>query len=129
IRGTHHVEFGWALYTEKQNLLPDQGAISGSAAFNSLATALESTTLGSDTSPQAVPQTGYDAANFFLGYAGAYSIALKRSYIHLHDKNIGSYLQDNYKVNARLTLTPGLRWAINPATSEENYQLDGYDRQ
>jgi hypothetical protein len=127
VRRTHNIQFGWSSYSENQHLLPDQGAISGSAAFNSQATALESTTLGSDTAPQAVPQTGYDAANFFLGYAGSYSMALKRSYLRLHDKNIGMYLQDNYKVNSRLTITPGLRWDMNPAMTEDNYQLNGYD--
>ncbi|MDQ6700131.1 MAG: TonB-dependent receptor, partial [Acidobacteriota bacterium] len=127
IRGTHNIQFGWSLYTEKQHLLPDQGAISGSVAFNSQSTALESSTLGSDTAPQAVPQTGYDAANFFLGYAGSYNIGLKRSYLRLHNRNMGMYLQDSYKVNSRLTLTPGVRWDINPAMSEDDYQLNGYD--
>lgn len=127
IRRTHNIQFGWSLYTEKQHLLPDQGAISGSVAFNSLATALDSPTLGSDNARQAVPQTGYDAANFFLGYAGNYSIGLKRSYLRLHDRNAGMYLQDNYKVNSRLTLNLGLRWDINPAMSEDNYQLNAYD--
>ncbi|MDQ6759757.1 MAG: hypothetical protein M3Z32_07830, partial [Acidobacteriota bacterium] len=127
IRGTHNIQFGWSLYTERQHLLPDQGNISGSAAFNSMATALESPTLGSDSAPQAVPQTGYDAANFFLGYAGTYNIGLKRSYLRLHDKNIGMYLQDSYKINRRLTLTPGLRWDVNPAMTEDNYQLNAYD--
>ena len=127
IRSTHNLQFGWSLYSEAQHLLPDQGAISGSAAFNSQATALESPTLGSDALPQAVPQTGYDAANFFLGYAGTYSVGLKRTYLRLHDKTVGMYLGDNYKVTSRLTLTPGIRWDINPAMTEENYQLNGFD--
>ena len=128
IYSTHNFQFGWSLLKETQHLLPDQGAISGSAAFNSLGTALESTTLGSDTNPQVVPQTGYDAANFFLGVAGTYSVGQKRSYLRLHDKSIGLYVGDNYKVGKRLTLTPGVRWDINPAMSEENFQLNGFDR-
>ena len=103
--------------------MPDQGAISGSASFSSLATALQSNSLGSVTQPQAVPQTGYDAANFFLGNAGSYSIGLKRSYLRLHNTTMGMYVQDDYKVSSRLTITPGLRWDINPATSEESNQL------
>ena len=128
IVSTHNLQFGWSLLLETQHLLPDQGAISGSAAFNSLATALESPTLGSDTNPQVVPQTGYDAANFFLGVAGTYSVGQKRNYLRLHDKSVGLYVGDTYKVGSRLTLTPGVRWDINPAMSEENYQLNGFDR-
>lgn len=127
IKRTHDIAFGWSLYSESQHLLPDQGAISGAAAFNSQATALMSATLGSTTSPQAVPQTGYDGANFFLGIANTYTVGLKRSYLRLHDKNAGLYLQDTYKVTSRLTLTPGIRWDINPAMHEENYQLNGFD--
>lgn len=128
IRSTHNVQFGWSAYAESQHLLPDQGAISGSAAFNSLATALESPTLGNTASPQAVPQTGYDAANFFLGIAGTYSVGQKRTYLRLHSKNYGLYAGDTYKIRPRLTLTPGIRWDLNPAMSEENYQLNGFDK-
>ncbi len=127
IRGTHNFQFGWSYSSESQHLLPDQGAISGTAAFNSQATALESATLGSGTLPQAVPQTGYDAANFFLGYAGTYSVGQKRSYLRLHDKTIGMYLGDNYKIGPRLTLTPGVRWDLNPPMTEEEYQLNSFD--
>ncbi len=127
IRKTHNIQLGWALYSETRHLLPDQGAISGSAAFNSMATALMSSTLGSTTSPQAVPQTGYDAANFFLGYAGTYTVGLKRSYLRLHDRNYGLYVQDDWKAKLRLTLNFGLRWDMNPAMSEENDQVNAFD--
>src|SRR5258708_1028122 len=40
---------------------------------------------------------------------------------------IGLYLGDNYKISSRLTLNPGIRWDINPAMSEENYQLNSFD--
>ena len=125
--GKHDFQFGWSFYSEKQHLLPDQGAISGSANFSSLATALESSTLGNTTSPGVVPQTGYDAANFYLGVANTYSVGLKRSYLRLINKNAGLYLQDNFKVTKRLSLYPGVRWDINPAMREENYQLNGFD--
>ena len=129
LSGKHDFQFGWAYFSEVQHLLPDQGAISGTAAFNSLATALESGTLGSTTNPAAVPQTGYDAANFYLGYASTYTVGLKRSYLRLHDSNTGLYLQDNFKVNKRLTVYPGVRWDVNPAIAEDNNQLNGFDKQ
>lgn len=127
IRGTHDIQFGWALLKDTEHLLPDQGAISGSASFSSLATALQSPTLGSATQPQAVAQTGYDGANFFLGYAGSYNVGLKRNYMRVRNTNLGLYVQDNYKLSKRLIVTPGLRWDINPGLSEENYQLNSFD--
>ncbi len=69
-----------------QRLQPDQGNISGSVNFNSLATALESTTAGSTGSPVAVGNTGFDAANFFLGDAATYSVYLSRGVMKVDQK-------------------------------------------
>ncbi|MCL4401501.1 MAG: TonB-dependent receptor [Acidobacteria bacterium] len=127
IAGTHTVQFGWRYHKEKQTLLPDQGNISGTTYFNSLSTALESATSGSPTSPQTTSLTGNDAANFYLGYGGRFDVGLKRGFMHVTERNYGLYLQDNYKVTSRLTINPGLRWDINPAFTEENYQLNAFD--
>jgi hypothetical protein len=127
IRGTHSIQFGGLFRNERNHLQPDQGAISGSAAFNSLATALHSPTLGSATNPSVVPQTGYDTANLFLGYAARYDVGLKRGFMQVYQKTYGLYLQDNYRVNNRLTVNGGLRWDINPVFHERNGLLSGFD--
>ena len=127
IMGTHDIEFGWRYHSEHQHLLPDQGAISGYAGFNSMATALENPNTGTATTAVSVAQTGYDGANFFLGYAGNYNVGLKRGYLRVIDQNSGLYLQDNWKVTSRLTITPGIRWDLNPALREENGQLNTFD--
>jgi len=127
IRKTHKMEFGVSMFSEKQHLLPDQGDISGTATFNSGATALQNPASAA-TNPQALQLTGYDAANFYLGHAAVYTVGLKRNYLRLTNRTFGSFIQDSYKVSKRLMLTPGLRWDINPAMSEENFQLNGFDR-
>lgn len=127
IRNRHNFQFGWRFHHEKQTSLPDQQAISGSAYFDSLATAVESSTSGSTTSPSAQPQTGYAAANFFLGYAARYDVGLKRGLMHITERNYGFHLQDTYRITSRLTLTPGLRWDINPALTDEDKVLNVFD--
>jgi len=127
IKKSHNFSFGYRMHDEKQHLLPDQGAISGSVAFNSLATALESSTLGTTLNPGTTPQTGHDMANFFLGYASTYTVGLKRGIMRVREKNYGLYVQDNWRVSRRLTLTPGVRWDINPAFSEQSNLLTAFD--
>ena len=127
IKGRHTFQFGWAWHDEVQRLQPDQGNISGSATFNSLATALESSTSGSTTTPTTVGNTGYDAANFFLGDAATYSVYLSRGVMKVSQKTMGNYFQDSWKVSGRLTLTPGLRWDINPAWKDSNHLLNTFD--
>ena len=128
IHGTHNLQFGWRYHKEKQTLLPDQGNISGTVYFNSLATALESPTGGTTATPVAVAQTGHDSANFFLGYAARYDAGLKRGFMRVEERNYGLYVQDNYKVSSRLTLNAGLRWDINPAFTEAHELLNIFDR-
>jgi hypothetical protein len=122
----HQFAFGFRYHDEKQHLLPDQGAISGSVAFNSLSTALESSTLGNTLAPGTTPQTGHDMANFFLGH-GNYTVGLKRGIMRVREKNFGMYFQDNWRISRRLTITPGIRWDINPAFTEQNNLLTAFD--
>lgn len=127
LRGKHAFGWGGSYHDEKQHLLPDQGDISGAVAFNSNATALESPTLGSATAPGIVPQTGFDGANFFLGYAGTYKIGLKRGIMRVRDRNYGLYVTDNWRITSKLTLFPSVRWDINPAFTERDNQLSAFD--
>ena len=123
---THNIQFGGSFSNKRDHLLPDQGGISGTSLYNSLATALQSPS-STATAPTIVPQTGYDTANFFLGYAAQYQVGLKRGYLQVYEKKLGFYAQDSYRVTNRLTLNGGLRWDVNPAFHERNYQLSGYD--
>lgn len=127
VKRTHNIQFGGSFHHERNHLLPDQGGISGTSFYNSLATSLQSPTLGNATNPQIVPQSGYETANFFLGYGARYDVGLKRGFMQLYQKNYGLYVQDNWRVTNRLTVTPGLRWDINPAFNERNGLLSAFD--
>lgn len=127
IKKAHNMAFGFRFHDEKQHLLPDQGAISGSATFNSLATAAESPTLGTALNPSAIPQTGHEMANFFLGYANQYTVGLKRGIMRVRERNYGFYFQDTWRISKRLTLTPGVRWDMNPAFTEQSNLLTAFD--
>ncbi|NOT62389.1 MAG: hypothetical protein HOP19_19450, partial [Acidobacteria bacterium] len=129
LKATHKLEFGWRFNNQRQHLQPDQGAISGAANFNSLATALHSPTLGTATNPSAVPQTGNNTANLFLGAAATYSVGLKRNFMKLNERYFGLYFQDNWRVTKRLTLNGGARWDMFPAFSEQNNALNSFDPQ
>jgi hypothetical protein len=74
-----------------------------------------------------VGNTGFDAANFFLGNAATYSVYLSRGVMKVSQKTMGNYVQDSWKINGRLTLTPGLRWDVNPAWQDSNHLLNTFD--
>src|SRR6185312_1586503 len=71
IRGRHEISFGGRFRHERLEVLPDQQQVQGSHSFSSLGTALYDPGTGSTYG--AVPRTGHDAANLFLGLAGSYS--------------------------------------------------------
>jgi len=127
IKRNHTFQFGWTFHDEVQRYLPDMNPISGSASFSSLATALQNPNSGSIGSPVAVGNTGFDAANFFLGSAATYGVYLERGIMKVDQKTYALYFQDNWRVNGRLTLTPGLRWDMNPAWDDSFHLFNGFD--
>jgi hypothetical protein len=47
--------------------------------------------------------------------------------MRVHEWNLGNYFQDTWRISRRLTLTPGLRWDLNPAFSEKSGLLSAFD--
>ena len=47
--------------------------------------------------------------------------------VRVTQNNYAFYLQDNYKVTSRLTLTPGLRWDVNPAFKDRQRAIGAFD--
>ena len=125
IHGRHELQFGGRFRYEVLNSLPDQQQVMGAHTFNSLATAVWDGR--NRNSPAALPQTGHDAANLFLGVAASYSAQFCRSWYRNTDREYAAYFQDNVKVNGRLTLNFGVRWEYYPFIREQNNVLTGFD--
>ncbi|MBI3280281.1 MAG: TonB-dependent receptor [Acidobacteria bacterium] len=125
LHGRHELQFGGRYRYEKLNVLPDQQQVQGAHAFSSRATQLYDP--GSGSTYGAVPFTGHDSANLFIGAMGSYSAQFVRKWYDMHDQEFSLYFQDNWKVNSRLTLNLGLRWELYTPIREADNVLTGFD--
>ena len=125
IRGRHELQFGGRFRNETLNVLPDQQQVQGSHTFASRATQLYDPASGGAYS--AVPYTGHNAANLFIGSIGYYSVQFVRKWYMLNAREYALYFQDNFKLTSRLTLNLGVRWEFYPNMSEGNNVLTGFD--
>ena len=105
-RGAHQLKFGfsWALYKKVQDYFADtEGQFNFNGSF-----------------------TGNDFADFLLGDAQQYEEDAVKSSGHWNNVSLATYVQDNWRVNHRLTLNLGLRWDIAPHTYEANQQSSNF---
>src|SRR6185436_10303297 len=107
VRSRHQFDFGGRFRQENLDTLPDRPNQS-TLSFDSSATALYNPSTGSAYGT--VPQTGDNAANFFLGIAGSYQQSRPPGYYNMHGRDESLYIQDNWKARHNLTLNFGLRW-------------------
>lgn len=101
-KGAHQLKFGfsWALYKKVQDYFANtQGNFNFNGNF-----------------------TGNDFADFLLGDAQQYEEDAVKSSGHWNNISLAAYVQDNWRVNHRLTLNLGLRWDGAPHTYEANQQ-------
>jgi hypothetical protein len=100
-RGTHQLKFGfsYAIYKKVQDAFADT---EGQFTFNGLF-------------------TGYDYADYLLGYAQAYAEDGAQITGHWNNISPAAYVQDNWRATSRLTLNLGLRWDGIPHTYEANH--------
>jgi hypothetical protein len=105
-KGAHQLKFGasWALYKKTQDAFANT---EGNFTFNGLF-------------------TGNDFADYLLGYAQGYSEDAVKITGQWNNVSYAAYLQDNWRVNHRLTLNLGLRWDGVPHTYEANEQSSNF---
>jgi Carboxypeptidase regulatory-like domain len=105
-KGAHQIKMGgsWALYKKIQDWFKNtQGNYSFNGSF-----------------------TGNDFADYLLGYAQDYSEDAFKSAGHWNNVSWALYVQDNWRVNNRLTLNLGLRWDGIPHTYEASNQMANF---
>jgi hypothetical protein len=105
-KGAHQLKIGgsWAIYKKIQDLF---GQTQGGYTFNNT-------------------YTGNDFADFLLGYADQYNELAVQDHGFWNNVSWAAYVQDNWRVNHRLTLNLGLRWDGVPHTYEANNRMGNF---
>src|SRR5580693_8181357 len=105
--GAHQFKFGgsWALYKKVQQLF---GQTQGGFTFQN-----------SDF-------TGSNVANMLLGLPSSYQQLAVQDSGHWNNVSTALWIQDNWRVNRRLTVNLGLRWDGVPHTYEANNRMGNF---
>jgi hypothetical protein len=70
--------------------------------------------------------TGYDYADYLLGFAQQYGEDAVQTAGHWNNNSYSAYIQDNWRATNRLTLNLGLRWDGLPHTYEANQKSSNF---
>jgi len=123
IWGKHQFAFGGRFRYERFSYLSDRSP--DQINFTNLATAVYDPTTGANYGAKA--NTGNQDADFFLGAAGSYSQNKNAPFNIARAKEYDLYLQDNYRVNSKLTINAGLRWEMHPSPHALNNNFMTFD--
>ena len=122
VRGKHHLHFGgdYRWIDNKAYASSNPRGLFTFTGSNTAAYAIGPTT--GTLAP--VPGTGYDFADFLLGYAQQTSLA----YSQVHDQYLGDsydlFAQDDWRLRGNLTLNYGLRYEFIAPFHEAHGQLE-----
>jgi hypothetical protein len=114
-KGAHQIKLGfsWAIYKKVQDWFANtQGNFTFNGSFTTPGTCVKG----------ANQACGLDFADYLLGYSNSYNEQAIKSSGHWNNISTAAYVQDNWRVNNRLTLNLGLRWDGVPHTYEANNQ-------
>lgn len=119
IRGRHLLHFGGEVFIFRADSTAWGNINSANLNFTGVYTA------GSNAGSLA-SSSGVAYADFLLGYAKSWSASVSPEYGG-RLKNPGVFIQDDFKVNPKLTLNLGLRWEGNTGWSEVNHNERSFD--
>ncbi len=119
-RGNHTFTFGAQFTRNDLNNLTDQNG-RGTLNFTGFATS-QFTANGNPA-----PNTGFDFADFLLGYAQSSSIRYGDTSTYFRQNQWAGFGQDEWKVNANLTLLMGLRYEYFAPFTEKYGRLANLD--
>ena len=117
VKGRHTFKAGFDWRWERLNVIQPPSP-TGSFTFNQLGSDLPGTT-----------NTGAPLASFLLGQVQTFSIDLQNTEIQERASFQEYFVQDDWKVNSRLTITPGLRYTLNFPSTEINGQVGVFNLQ
>ncbi len=118
IRGRHNIKFGGEFQRDTVRQLNDQD----SSTFTFDGRSASTPTGGK---PTGVNVFGYSFADFITGRAATFSTLGILDY-DLHNWNNFSFIEDQWKITQRLTITPGLRYELYTAVSERNGRTSAF---
>jgi len=107
-KGSHALKWGYQNQLYKIDRLNLGGAVGGITV-----SASGSFLFGSNYTKDTTGQGGFQIADFFLGYPGANSGTVSGLALHEREQYHGFFVQDDWKVNHKLTLNLGLRWDVS----------------
>jgi len=125
LSGKHQFEFGWHWREDSVFVIPRQYPNQVEVDFNSYATSGYDPATGNSIGARQL--TGHNAANFFLGVAGAYNVGIRRPHYTVRTGEVAAYFNDQWRVSRNLTVNLGVRWESFAPFSEKDNNMVGFD--